>query len=105
MEYHDLQKTRVGDLREMVKEHFPEEKGVIGLKKIEMVDMLAAKLGIEKPHKHVEAGQGKSAIKAYIRELKVKREAAKEAQDKDELAMYRKMIHRNKRKLRRMMTT
>ena len=36
MEYHDLQKTRVGDLREMYKEHFPNAQGVIGMKKEEM---------------------------------------------------------------------
>ena len=45
MEFHDLQKTRVSDLREMVKEHFPDETGVVGLKKEAMVDMLAKKLG------------------------------------------------------------
>ncbi len=105
MEYHDLQKTRVGDLREMYKEHFPEAQGVVSMKKEEMVDDLADKLGIEKPHKHVEAGLGKRKIKAEIRELKVKREAAKEAGEKEELARYRKLIHRNKRKLRRLMTT
>jgi hypothetical protein len=103
MEYHDLQKTRVTDLREMVKEHFPSEKGAIGLKKEAMVDMLAEKMGIEKPHKHVAAGLGKRAIKAEIRELRVKRQAALEAQDGRELKKYRRLIHRRKRKLRRLM--
>lgn len=103
MQYHDLQKTRVADLRIMVKEHFPEVLGVIGLKKEEMVDMLAEKLGIEKPHKHVAAGLGKRAIKAEIRELKVQRESAKERGEKQEVAKFRKEIHRRKRHLRKLM--
>ncbi len=103
MEYHDLQKTRVIDLREMMKEHLPDEKGTIGLKKEQLVNMLAAKLGIEKPHKHVAAGLGKRAIKAEIRELKIKRQAALEAQKAGELKKYRRLIHRRKRRLRRLM--
>ena len=104
MEYHDLQKTRVTDLREMMKEHMPEEKGTTGLKKEELVEKLAAHLGIEKPHKHVEAGLGKRAIKAQIREYRLKREAALEAKDTEELKYYRRLIRRRKRKLRRMMS-
>lgn len=103
MEYHDLQKTRVIDLREMMKEHLPEVTGVTAKKKEELVDLLAEKLGIEKPHKHVAAGLGKRAIKAEIRELKLKRQAALEAKDSQELQKYRRLIHRRKRRLRRMM--
>ena len=103
MDYHELQKTRVTDLREMMKEHLPEVTGLTGLKKAEIVDQLATKLGIEKPHKHVAAGLGKRAIKAEIRELKVKRQAALEARDADGLKKYRRKIHRRKRRLRRMM--
>ena len=75
MDYHDLQKTRVNDLREMMKEKMPDVQGVIGLKKDQLVEMLAEHLGIEKPHKHVEKGLGKRKIKAHIRELKVNRVA------------------------------
>ena len=64
MEYHDLQKTRVVDLREMMKEHLPEVTGITAKKKDELVELLADKLGIEKPTKHVAAGLGKRAIKA-----------------------------------------
>jgi hypothetical protein len=103
MDYHDLQKTRVGDLRDMVKEKMPDVQGVIGMKKEEIVDLLAEHLGIEKPHKHVAAGLGKRAIKAEIREMKLKRQAALEAKDYAELKKYRRLIHRRKRKLRRMM--
>ena len=103
MEYHDLQKTRVIDLREMMKEHLPEVTGVTGLKKEDLVAQLAAKLGIEQPHKHVAAGLGKRAIKAEIRDLKKKRGAALTAGDSDELKRCRHMIHRRKRRLRRLM--
>ena len=41
MDFHELQKTRVADLRDMMKEHLPEVQGVIGLKKEELVDALA----------------------------------------------------------------
>jgi len=103
MDYHDLQKTRVGDLRDMMKEHLPQVTGVVAMKKEELVDKLAEELGIEKPHKHVAAGLGKRAIKAEIRQFKEKRQAALEASDTAELKKYRRLIHRRKRKLRRMM--
>jgi len=103
MDFHELQKTRVADLRKMMKEHLPQVQGVIALKKEELVDQLADVLGIEKPHKHVAAGLGKRSIKAEIRELKVKREAALAAHDHAELKKYRRQIHRRKRRLRRMM--
>jgi len=103
MDFHELQKTRVSDLREMMKEHCPDVTGVVGMKKEELVDALADQLGIEKPHKHVAAGLGKRAIKAEIRELKLKRQAAYEAGDSFELKKYRRLIHRRKRRLRRLM--
>jgi 16S rRNA C967 or C1407 C5-methylase (RsmB/RsmF family) len=103
MDFHELQKTRVADLRDMMKEHLPDVQGVIGLKKEELVDQLADKLGIEKPTKIVAAGLGKRAIKAEIKDLKVKRQAALEAGDHAELKKYRRKIHRRKRRLRRMM--
>ena len=103
MDYHDLQKTKVTDLREMVKEQMPDQTGVVGLKKDELIKLLADHLGIEEPHKHVEKGLGKRAIKAGIREMKLKRQAALEAGDSAELKKWRRRIHREKRKLRRMM--
>ena len=93
----------VADLRELMKEHCPEVTGITALKKDQLIEALADKLGIEKPHKHVAAGLGKRAIKAEIREMKLKRQAALEAGDSGELKKYRRLIHRRKRKLRRMM--
>ena len=104
MEFHELQKTRIADLRNLAKEKCPEVQGVIGLKKEQLVDLLAERLGIEKPHKHVQAGLGKRAIKAEIRKLKVTRLEALDQGDHEGLRKARKEIHRRKRKLRRMMS-
>lgn len=103
MEFHELQKTRVSDLREMMKQHCPEVVGVVGLKKEQLIDALAEKLGIEKPHKHVAMGLGKRKIKAEIRQLKVQRQAALQAKDAVELRKFRRQIHLRKRRLRRLM--
>ncbi|RKZ13193.1 hypothetical protein DRQ50_10800 [bacterium] len=103
MDYHELQKTKVTDLRELMKEKMPDQKGVVGFKKDELIAMLAENMGIDVPHKHVEAGLGKRKIKAGIREMKIKRQTALAAGDAAELKKYRRLIHREKRKLRRMM--
>jgi hypothetical protein len=103
MEYHDLQKTKVADLRELAKKHAPDQKGLSALKKDQLVDLVAQKMGIEKPHKHVAMGLGKRAIKAEIRELKKQRAAAREAGEQVDSGRYRKEIHRRKRRLRKMM--
>jgi hypothetical protein len=102
MDWQELNKTRVKDLRELMKEHLPEVKGITALKKEELVELLAEKLGIERPHKTVASGLGKSALKVKIKELKVKREAALTAQDHAELKKQRRAIHRLKRRLRRL---
>ena len=103
MDYQELQKTRVSDLRDMAKKEMPGIQGVVGMKKEELIDLLADHLGIEKPTKHVAEGLGKSQIKAEIRELKAKRQAALEARDSAELKKCRRLIHHRKRKLRRLM--
>ena len=51
MDYHELQKTRVADLRDMMKEHLPDVVGVIGLLVfVEVtVDALGRETGIHVP--------------------------------------------------------
>ena len=100
MDWAELQKTRVSDLRDMMKEHLPEVTGVIGLKKEELVEALAKKFGIEHPHKHV-VGIDKTTLRAKIKTLKVSRQAALEAHDPAELKKQRRAIHRLKRRLRK----
>ena len=99
MEYQDLEKLTVVKLREMAKE-YPDLTGVTGLKKEELVDVLAGKLGIEKPHA-LAVGVDKGKIKAQIRELKKRRDEALKNKDREQLRATRKQLHRLRRKLRK----
>jgi hypothetical protein len=99
MDYHELEKTTVGKLREMAKEH-PDLKGVTAMPKRELVDLLADKLGIEKPHK-VVVGLDKFAIKQEIRALKKLRDEALGQHDRAKVHHVRRKIHQLRHKLRR----
>jgi hypothetical protein len=100
MDWHELEKMKVTDLREMAKEKL-EIKGVTALHKDELVEKLAHALGIERPHK-VAVGGEKTKIKQQIRALKAQRVDALAAHDKDALHEARHEIHKLKRKLRKM---
>ena len=100
MDFHELSKNTVSRLREMAKEHLPDLKGVSGMKKDQLVDALADKLGIDKPHKVVQ-GLDKASIKAQIRKLKAARAAAVEAKDKAKMKETREQLHQLRRQLRR----
>ena len=100
MDWHELEKMKVTDLREMAKEKL-EITGVSGLHKDELVEKLAHALGIEKPHK-VAVGGDKTKIKQQIRALKAQRAEALSAHDKEALHTTRHEIHKLKRKLRKM---
>jgi hypothetical protein len=86
----------------MMSEHLPEVTGVTAMKKEQIVELLADKLEIERPHKTVAKGLGKGAMKEQIKELKVLRQQALDAKDHAELKKQRRAIHRLKRKIRRM---
>ena len=103
MDWHELQKHRVADLRDMMKEHCPQVTGVMSMKKDLIVKHLAEALGIEEPHRVVE-GIDKSAVKAQIQEHKKLRQQALEAGDHSELKKQRREIHRLKRQLRKAMS-
>ena len=83
MDWHELEKMRVADLREMAKEK-TELEGVSALHKDELVAKLAEALGIPRPHKVVEGG-GKLELKQKIRELKAERQKAIDARDSAQL--------------------
>ncbi len=100
MDWHELHKTKVTALREMAKEQ--GIKGTSGLNKDELVEVLALKLGIPKPHLIVTDAEAKSAIKARIRDLKLKRDEALAAHDHSELKRIRREIHRLKHKTHKM---
>jgi hypothetical protein len=99
MDWHDLMKMKVTDLRDLAKEK-TELTGVSGMHKEDLVDALAQSLGIEKPHKVVEVA-GKSAIKKQIRALKETRAEALEKKDRELLHRTRHKIHLLRRKLRK----
>jgi hypothetical protein len=103
VDWHDLQKKRVADLRDMMKEHYPRAQGVMSMKKDELVKQLAEAMGIEEPKKVVE-GIDKGAVKAQIQEHKKLRQQALEAGDHAELKVQRRKIHRLKRQLRKAMS-
>jgi hypothetical protein len=98
--WHDLEKMRVKDLRAKAKELLPDLTGVIGMKKDDLIARIATNLGIEHPHKRV-VGIDKQKVRDKINALKVKRQAALEAHDGAELKKQRRLIHRQKRTLRR----
>jgi hypothetical protein len=100
VDWHELNKKRVLDLRQMMKEHLPEVTGITQMKKEKLVELLADKLGIERPTKRV-VGIDKKSVKAQIKQLKELRQAALKAGDHVELKKQRRSIHRLKRKLRR----
>jgi hypothetical protein len=100
VDWHELNKKRVADLREMMKEQMPQVQGVMSMKKEQIVGMLAEALGIEPPKK-VVVGIDKSAIKAKIREHKTLRQQALEVHNHDELHNQRRKIHGLKRQLRK----
>jgi len=100
MDWHELAKHKVTQLREMAQER--GMKGTSGMSKDQLVENLAGKLGIEKPHLVVDDVATKTTIKAQIRALKAKRDEALEAGDHAELKRIRREIHHLKRRIHRM---
>jgi len=99
MNYEELSKKTVNDLREMAQEH-EDIVGASGKTKEELIDIFCEKLGIEKPHT-VVVGLDKGKVKAEIRALKKERDQALEAKDGTKLKRTRQKIHRLRHKLRR----
>jgi hypothetical protein len=102
MHWHDLEKMKVSDLRELAKEKTQLE-GVTGMTKAQLIEALAHALGIEKPHKVVMVPQ-KTEIKQKIRALKVQRNEAFAHRKREEAHQYREQLHRLRRKLHKMAT-
>lgn len=97
MDYRELSKMRVVDLRELAKEK-TSLTGVSGLHKDELIDTLADALGIEKPHKVAELSN-KASIKKQLRHLKAERLKALETKDREKLLSARKDLKKIRRKL------
>jgi len=100
MDWHELEKKKVTELREMAKDQL-KITGTSAMHKADLVEALANALGIDKPHK-VAHGKGKTEIKQRIRALKAQRDEAMGKHDSDTLHATRHEIHKLRRQLRRM---
>lgn len=104
MDFAELKKKTVAELKEMAGEH-PEITEVSSMKKDQLLDAMSEKLGIAREVAKPKAGKkktkGKGAIKKQIQELKAQRAKALEAKDGDALKKVRRQLHRQKVILRR----
>ena len=100
--YHELKLKTVAELREIAKgiEH-DAVHGYSQMNKEHLLPAICQALGIETIEHHAAVGIDKSTIKARMRELKAKREAALEAHDHDALRNIRRQLHRMTRDIRR----
>ncbi len=106
MDYHALENMTVVQLREEAKKH--DFKGVTGMKKDELITVIAEKLSLEKPavkpkktKKSGVAPLGKDALKKKIAELRSDREKAQADSDKKKNELLRRRIHTLKRRMRK----
>jgi hypothetical protein len=99
MDWHELEKKKVTELRELAKDKAGLE-GTTGLHKDQLVEVVAEAMGIEKPHLVVE-GINKGKIKKRIRALRSDVQAAIEAKDRTLTRRKRTQIRRLKRRIRR----
>jgi len=95
----ELKHKNIADLREIARgiEH-EAVQGYTQLNKEHLITALAKALGLQHTH-HDVVGVDKASIKARIRQLKVKREAALAAHNHSELKAVRRNIHRLKRQI------
>jgi hypothetical protein len=104
MDFTELKKKTVVQLREMAGE-YEDITGVSGMKKADLLEALADKLGIEKdaagPKPASKKARGKGAIKKRIQELKAQRDKALQEKDGETLKKVRRQLHRQKVILRR----
>lgn len=99
MEWHDLEKMKVNELRDLAKEKTTIE-GLTGLSKEKLVEAVAHAMGMHKPHK-VVMGQEKADTRHRLKELRVQIAAALEKHDHELLKALRHNAHGLRHKLRR----
>jgi hypothetical protein len=101
--WEELHKMPVSQLRKIAEKQGDREElhGYRTMHKFELLPALCNVLGIETHEQHQVVGIDKSGIKAQIRELKAKRDAAIEAGDIAARNEARYKIKRLKRKIRR----
>ena len=102
MEWEDLEKMTVVKLREEALKH-PQIESVHGKGKEQLMDDLAAVLGIEKPHVQFtdKALHAKTELKHRIHDLKIEREKLQAVHDHKHLHDVRREIHELKHTIRK----
>jgi len=100
--YHDLRGKTIQELRDIAKgvENQDAVQGYSQLNKEHLLPALCKALGIDTHEHHAVTGIDKPAIKAKMRELRKKRDAALEAHDSATLKSVRRQIHRLNRQIR-----
>jgi hypothetical protein len=101
--YHDLKLKTIAELRDIAKtvENHDAVQGYSQMNKEHLLPALVKALGLPAHEHHGVVGIDKAALKAKIRELKGKRDAALDAHDHDTLKNVRRQIHRINRDIRR----
>jgi Rho termination factor, N-terminal domain len=100
--YHELKEKTIEELREIAKgvDNHDAVQGYSQMNKQHLLPALCKALGIDTREHHDVVGIDKPAIKAKMRELKKKRDAALEANDHDALKSIRRHIHSLNRQIR-----
>ncbi|HYN06635.1 MAG TPA: hypothetical protein VES67_04530 [Vicinamibacterales bacterium] len=101
--YHELKLKTIAELRDIAQtvENHDAVQGFSQMNKEHLLPALCQALGIPTHEHHDAVGIDKPALKAKIRALKVKREAALAAHDHDTLKGLRRQIHHINREIRR----
>jgi|SRR5581483_1870633 len=100
--YQELKSKTIQELRDIAKgvENQDAVQGYSQLNKEHLLPALCTALGIDSREHHAASGIDKPAIKAKMRELKEKRDAAVASHDHDTLKSLRRQIHRLNRQIR-----
>jgi DNA-binding IclR family transcriptional regulator len=99
--YESLRKKTIAELRDIAKDLEHEAvQGYTQMRKDELLMAVCTAVGVDPKEHHHVVGIDKKAIKARIQELKAERDAAIEAQDRQQLKRVRRKIHKLKHQLR-----
>ena len=100
--YDELHAKTVAELRDIASElEYDSLHGYSTMHKEQLLPALCEALGVEAHVHHEVVGIDKKKMTAEIRELKAKRDAAREAGDRQEFKKILRRIHRLKGDLRR----
>lgn len=99
--YEELKSKTVQELREIAQGTGHEAvQGAMQMNKEHLLPALCTALGVDAHEHHVVKGIDKPALKAKMRELKNRRDAALEAHDIDQLKSIRRQLHRLNHQIR-----